>query len=115
MTVDEIIEKVAELPTGEPLYYPRQDMAGGFKNANLDTDDLKLLANHAKDLEGWLERVISAWELKWRDHEHDHRYKRDLPAFIGERFLNDFNLRHLETEARRKQSQAISRIKEGRG
>jgi hypothetical protein len=63
------------------------------------------------NLEEWLKKVIKIWEGKWKNFEHDHRYKRDLPAFIGENFLNDFNLRHLETKARRDESKIPKSIK----
>jgi hypothetical protein len=50
MTVDEIIETVDKLPSGQRTFYPSPDFDTKFREIPLSTDDLKLLANHAKAL-----------------------------------------------------------------
>jgi hypothetical protein len=50
MTVDEIIEKVEAEQSGKELYYPTFPCSGAFHSTGLTTDNLKLLANHAKAL-----------------------------------------------------------------
>jgi hypothetical protein len=52
MTVDEIIEKVAELPDSDIAcwYYNHSEDKGWRSVDSINTDDLKLLANHAKAL-----------------------------------------------------------------
>lgn len=43
-------------------------------------------------LKDWLSNVIVDWRTHWADRP-DHRYGRDMAAFIGERLLTDFELR----------------------
>jgi hypothetical protein len=42
--------------------------------------------------------VVKAWEGYWRGK--DHRYGQDFHAFLGERILTDFDLRHHDRTAR---------------
>lgn len=65
--------------------------------------------NEKAEMRKWLEGVIAVWEQKWKHFPHyGHRYKRDLAAFIGEFFLNEFDLRDLEIKARAGQSASES-------
>jgi hypothetical protein len=42
----------------------------------------------------WAESVRLAWLEYWAGE--DHRYGRDFAAFMGERFMTDFDVRHVE-------------------
>jgi hypothetical protein len=95
MTVDEIIEKVEAEQSGKELYYPTFPCSGAFHSTGLTTDNLKLLANHAKAL-AEAEKVLEQLSNKGYDSLAANPFK--WPSTIANRALP-----------------AISRIKEGRG
>lgn len=53
-------------------------------------------------LDGWMEDVVESWRGYWKDKGDvpPHRYSLDFGAFVGERLMTDFALRHREREAR---------------
>lgn len=42
-------------------------------------------------LDNWLANVVHHWREEWEGK--DHRYGHDFAAFLGERFLTDFDRR----------------------
>lgn len=53
---------------------------------------IDLVITSALDL--YVADVRATWEECWKGR--DHRYGRDFAAFLGERLLTDFDLRHHE-------------------
>ncbi len=53
---------------------------------------LRRVGSHAA-VDAYVGRVVKDWESYWQERV-DHRYGRDFHAFLGERILTDFNLRH---------------------
>lgn len=52
-----------------------------------------------KTLDAWTTDVVRAWQGHWRERS-GHRYGKDFAAFLGERFLTDFDMRHHERKAK---------------
>jgi hypothetical protein len=50
-------------------------------------------AAQRRAMDRYVATVVKDWERYWRDRP-DHRYGRDFHAFLGERILTDFDLRH---------------------
>lgn len=55
----------------------------------------KLTPSSRRSLDEWALETAEAWNEHWRERP-DHRYGLDFAAFLGERFLTDFNLRNIE-------------------
>jgi len=49
-------------------------------------------------LDEWMKSVVDSWVENWKGK--DHRYGHDFAAFLGERFLTDFDMRKWEGVAR---------------
>jgi len=62
--------------------------AGGV--SDYEPLDYRNLAHEGMDR--WVAEVVALWEQVWKGK--DHRYGRDFHAFLGERVLTDFELRH---------------------
>lgn len=52
-----------------------------------------------KTLQHWADDVARAWLETWKGRD-DHRYGKDFAAFMGERFLTDFDMRDVEDRVR---------------
>jgi hypothetical protein len=98
------------------LLSPSQDAAGGANDCACDGVGMctrhieEMLEEHpsspaeARDgeegakvgayLRAWVVEVRHTWEGYWRQKE-GHRYAHDFAAFVGERMLTDFDLRHV--------------------
>jgi hypothetical protein len=67
---DELLRKIEELPQSEPLYYPHPEI-GGFKNADLDTDELQSLASDFRMMQNRVEHLESVVEM-YRDEKFEN-------------------------------------------
>lgn len=56
----------------------------------------------SSEARAWLEEIAATWAGYWKNHDMQpaHRYKMDFAAFVGERFMTDFNLRDIERKYR---------------
>jgi hypothetical protein len=48
---------------------------------------------HGELLDRYVGSVVRDWEMFWKDRP-DHRYGQDFHAFLGERVLTDWRIRH---------------------